>query len=132
MEEEKLIRGFRSAILIPIWAFAFSGLADACLALEQLAVPRTGTGSIAAPGTPKSGAGARGQLGITNKGGGSIGPDERQHMSDCAATVPASNRADCAPAKAAKGIAAPGGSEVGPAPRRRASPCIGSPDRQCL
>ena len=132
-KRKKLIRGLRGAILIPIWAFTFAGLADACLALEQRAVPRTGAGIIAAPGTPNSAPGAQGQSGITNKGGGSIAPGERQRTNDCAAATSAgSNGTDCAPAKAAKGLSTPGGSEVVPAPRRKAAPCIGYPDRQCL
>ena len=103
MQEEKLIRGFRGAILIPIWAFTFAGLADACLALEQRAVPRSGAGSIAAPGTPNGAAGAQGQLGITNKGRGSITPGEPQHTSDCAAAAPGSgNGTDCAAGKSSQ------------------------------
>jgi hypothetical protein len=135
MQRKKLIRGFRGTILIPIWAFAFAGLEDACLAREQLAIPHagTGTGIIPAPGTPNSAAGPRGQLGITNKNGESITPGERQHTNDCAAGSPAGgNGTACPPAKDAKGINTPGGGAAGPAPTRKASPCIGYPDRQCL
>jgi len=120
---KKLIRGFRGAILIPIWAFTFAGLASECLALEQIAAPHSGTGSIAPPRTPN----AQGQLGITNKGSGSTTPGERQRTNDCAAAASAgSNVTACPPAKDAKG------SEVVPAPPRKALPCIGYPDRQCL
>src|SRR6266550_2887637 len=130
---KKLIRGFRGAILIPIWAFTFAGLADGCLALEQGAIPGSGAGSIAAPGTPNKAAGGRGQLGITNKAGRSIPPGERQQTNDCATVAPAgSNGTVCPPAKDAKGINTPGGSETGPVPPRKASPCIFYPDRQCL
>ena len=133
MQEEKLIRGFRSAILIPVWALTFAGLAGACLALEQRAVPRSGTGIIAAPGAPNGNAGARGQSGITSKGAGTISPGMRPPTNDCAAATPAGgNGTDCTPSKAVKGINAPGGSEAAPAPPRKASPCIGYPDRQCL
>jgi len=131
-KRKKLIRGFRSAILIAIWAFTLAGLADACLALEQIPGPRLGTGSIIAPGTPNSAAGPRGQLGITNKSGASIPPGDGQHINDCAAAAAGGKGTDCPPAKAAKGIVTPGGGEAAPAPTRKPAPCIGYPDRQCL
>ena len=132
MQEEHVIRGFRVAISVLILACAFVSLTGAGIAIEQISAPSPSVAGKPA-GIPNRDAGARGQPGVANKGGGGTSPGERQR-SDCGAQAGAAagnNGTGCPPARAAKEGDTPGGN-VEPAPRRRASPCVGSRDRQCL
>jgi hypothetical protein len=131
LQEEDLIRGFRVASSVLILACAFAALAQAGMAAERFSARSPSAAGKAA--MPNSDAGARGQAGIANKGGGGIAPAERR-QNDCAVpgAAGANKGTDCPPGRAAKEGDTSGPGNVEPAPRRRATPCIGSRDRQCL